>query len=381
MMNKKKIQSSFLSNQEVEEEGMSVTDAMLSLISTIIGGGIVGLPYAFFYLGIPFGITLGIVLAFLTHRSCYMYLRAKDLIPGTQESLYEIGYMTVGPKSIYWISSIICVSSFGLMMIYMIVFGDICSSFISDWAYDGIDGYFWTSRPPYIIILSSALFPMIIKKELKELKIVSLILFTGISSFILIFLLQILFEGNTYNQDESYAEYYTISKDLNDIKGFAMILVAFGFQQNFFPMYNSLKEQTNRNALSAVGGALTFTGIVYLIIALLGIFFFGSTIEQNILANVAKEQDHWESYVLRAMFAIVLACHIPFIFFTGKESLLIIIDEFNRKSISKALREKLQDAIMDKGASKKKVNNNIQQSEDTDLTVETNIDNYQDLFD
>jgi hypothetical protein len=44
---------------------------------------------------------------------------------------------------------------------------------------------------------------------------------------------------------------------------------------------------------------------------------------------------------MQSLFAIILACHIPYLFFSGKEALLIIFDEIMRKSISKQLESSL----------------------------------------
>ena len=53
------------------------------------------------------------------------------------------------------------------------------------------------------------------------------------------------------------------------------------------------------------------------------------------------EEQNFYSYVIRIAFLLVLACHIPYIFFPTKESFLIIFDELQNKSMTKALQYKI----------------------------------------
>ncbi len=50
----------------------------MAILSTIIGGGIVGLPFAVYHTGIPLGIALNLLFAALTLHSCTLYIRARD---------------------------------------------------------------------------------------------------------------------------------------------------------------------------------------------------------------------------------------------------------------------------------------------------------------
>jgi hypothetical protein len=85
---------------------------------------------------------------------------------------------------------------------------------------------------------------------------------------------------------------------------------------------------------------------IYIILAIVTLSIYGSTLKPSILDNISTRRndegkEFWECYMMQFLFLIVIACHIPYVFFSGKESLLIIIDETMRKSISKTLEKKL----------------------------------------
>ena len=61
-------------------KGLSVFGGSLAILSTIVGGGVVGLPYSFYQTGIPVGILMNILFALMTLYSCLLYIKAKDLV-------------------------------------------------------------------------------------------------------------------------------------------------------------------------------------------------------------------------------------------------------------------------------------------------------------
>ena len=84
---------------------------------------------------------------------------------------------------------------------------------------------------------------------------------------------------------------------------------------------------------------------IYTVVSICGLLSFGQSINDSILINVGMNYtDHvyWESYFMQIVFLVILACHIPYLYFSGKESLLIMVDEIMRRSTSFALSKKLQ---------------------------------------
>ena len=85
VLTKKQLAGSFITQTDAGEHELTVPEASLALISTVIGGGIVGLPFAFYHVGLPFGFGAMIVVGCLTQLSCEVYLACKDITPGKAE--------------------------------------------------------------------------------------------------------------------------------------------------------------------------------------------------------------------------------------------------------------------------------------------------------
>jgi len=103
--------------------------------------------------------------------------------------MFEMGFLVLGRSSIYWISAMIFVNSFGLLIIFFNVFGDTCASTMTNIFWPDVNPdtpNFGMKRECWVLILALALLPFMLMKELAELKAVSVALFTAAIIFVLI---------------------------------------------------------------------------------------------------------------------------------------------------------------------------------------------------
>ena len=186
------------------------------------------------------------------------------------------------------------------------------------------------------------LVPLILKKKLAEMKIISILLFASIGIFIILFLVQLLTLGGIENHDEDYGQYYEVTFDLNLVTGFNIIVLAMGYHTNLFPTYNAFgAKKSNKLGLQAIVVASVLSTLIYITLGILSIYIFGTDLEASVLDNVDQETNVY-SYIIRACFLLVLAFHIPYIFFVTKESLLIIYDEAKNRTMATEIETKLQ---------------------------------------
>lgn len=272
----------------------------------------------------------------------------RDLVPDQPDSLYELGYMTVGRCSIFFLASVFVINALGLCILYFIVFGDTALAIVLAHTDELEDAVWYTSRTTYCVPLAAVLLPIVLKKELAEFAWISYILFCSLTLFVIVNFIQLVFDSN-FDAQGVNEDLLNPKVQWSTISAVSATMVAYSYQQNVMPIYSELKNKTSAEYASVSQRGLLLTGSIYWLVGTLCGLMFGHSLESSVLLNISAarhaddiKKSFWEALICQVAFCLVLMCHVPFIFFSGKEAMLICIDEVMRKSISNALWHKLQ---------------------------------------
>lgn len=98
------------------------------------------------------------------------------------------------------------INSFGLMLIYFIVFSGIAASLAS--LSSETKDQFYCKRWIYVLVVGVLCLPFVLQHQIKHLKIASFLLFLAIFLFVISFIIELAISGTEHNPDESFDQYY-----------------------------------------------------------------------------------------------------------------------------------------------------------------------------
>uniref|UniRef100_A0A3Q3ARF3 Putative sodium-coupled neutral amino acid transporter 11 n=2 Tax=Kryptolebias marmoratus TaxID=37003 RepID=A0A3Q3ARF3_KRYMA len=257
-------------NKAARESKGSMISASFNFINSIIGSGIIGLPYAMNQAGLPFGLLLLVVVAFITDYSIVLLIKGGNL--SGSNSYQSLVRNTFGFPGFLILSALQFLYPFIAMISYNITVGDTLTKVFQRIPGVGPDHIF--AERHFVILLSTFLFtlPISLYRNIERLGKVSFLSMV----LTLIILIIAVIRAATLGPQIIPTENAWVFAKWNTIQAVGVMSFAFICHHNSFLIYTSLEQPTLSNwsqvthisvgsaliisAAFAVAGYSTFTG-------------------------------------------------------------------------------------------------------------------------
>ena len=107
---------------------LTVFQATLAVIASIIGGGIICIPYAMTTAGFINGAIINFATLAILMYCTHLYIRAMDMFG--LRSISELCYMCFGRYSVYIINGLLVFVFFGYLVMFEILFSNLATSVV-----------------------------------------------------------------------------------------------------------------------------------------------------------------------------------------------------------------------------------------------------------
>ncbi|KAK6466049.1 vacuolar amino acid transporter [Scheffersomyces coipomensis] len=289
----------------------TIKSGTINLLNTIIGAGILAMPFGLKSNGLVFGCVL-IVWSSLT-SSFGLYLQNKVAKYTQQQgavSYFSLAQLTYPQLSILF-DSAISIKCFGVGVSYLVVIGDLMPKIMESINVDPES--LLMQRNLWITIFMVALVvPLSYLKKLDSLKYTSVV-----ALFSILYLICLVIEHYVANDipiENKNIEIFGPISLKDTLKSFPIFVFAYTCHQNMFAIINELKpsdtdgSQTRQSNL-IIRNALTTACSSYLVVGIIGYLSFGATANGNIITMYPK--DSISSLIGRLCIVVMVAFSFP----------------------------------------------------------------------
>ncbi|KAK6458140.1 vacuolar amino acid transporter [Scheffersomyces xylosifermentans] len=289
----------------------TVKSGTINLLNTIIGAGILAMPYGLKSNGLLFGCIL-IFWSSLT-SSFGLYLQNKVAKYTQQQgavSYFSLAQLTYPQLSIVF-DSAISIKCFGVGVSYLVVIGDLMPK-IMESLNVSTNSYFMERNLWITIFMVFIVVPLSYLKKLDSLKYTSVV-----ALFSVVYLICLVIEhyvANDIPTDGKKVDWFGPISVKSTLSSFPIFVFAYTCHQNMFAIINELKpsetegSQTRQSNL-IIRNAISTAAASYLIVGIIGYLTFGNAVNGNIITMYPK--DSISSLIGRLCIVIMVSLSFP----------------------------------------------------------------------
>ncbi|XP_060610962.2 putative sodium-coupled neutral amino acid transporter 11 isoform X1 [Anolis sagrei] len=260
----------------------NLSSAMFNVINSIIGSGMIGLPYSLKQAGFPLGILLLLGVGYITDYSIVLLIKGGNL-SGTNsyQALVNKSYGFVGHLIL---SALQFLYPFIAMISYNIITGDTLTKVFQRIL--GENPFFGRHA---IILCVTIIFtlPLSLYRNISKLAKVS---FISLILTVIILVVGII-RAITFSGYVSPTENPWVFAKPNAVQAIGVMSFAFICHHNSFLIYGSLKEPTLSNWTRVTHVSVSFAVFVSLVFATCGYLTFKEYTEGDIFENYCRDDD------------------------------------------------------------------------------------------
>eukprot|EP01084_Bolivina_argentea_P214675 364430_1 len=294
--------------QFVEQNQASIFSSCMNLSNTILGAGLLGLPYAISKTGYFLAIILFIIMAVLSFIGLNLSCSAAK-IWAPNASYYTLSDKSV-PRAKKLVDFAVAIKCFGVGTSYFVVIGDLLPDVMKEFLPAHLENSAWTNRQLWITIFSLLfIVPVIRFKNMDALRFTSVV---AIICFIYVTIIVILYASNTLDAnidphiDKQLAAFPL--QIISFLKVIPIYIFAFTCHQNSFTITNELKDNKLRRLNMVIVNSLGLCVITYCIVGYSGYFTYGVCVESDILKSYPRSIS---VAIVRIVLSIALAWSYP----------------------------------------------------------------------
>ncbi|ODQ59089.1 hypothetical protein WICANDRAFT_31549 [Wickerhamomyces anomalus NRRL Y-366-8] len=245
----------------------SVQSSVINLTKTIIGAGLLAIPFAFKADGIVLGISLILIAGIASSYGLYIVGKVSAKVPG-DTSYFALCAITY-PKLTLLFDFSIAIQCFGVALSYLVLIGDLVPSLIGD----------VISRNQAILFSLVIIIPLVSFRKLDSLKIGSLIGLLAIGYLTVLVISHSIWDD--WSKTQGHVKIVEIGSISDILSTFSIIIFAFTAAQNICSIINEINDKSRLNFV--IGAANIIASVLFISVGIAGYLQFGDNVKGNVI--------------------------------------------------------------------------------------------------